>query len=228
MQAVAALVASAERPVLFAGGDVYWGHAEGALVAFAETANVPVFVNGMGRGTIPADHALAFSRARSIALREADLVLVAGTPLDFRLGFGRFGDAQVVHLCDTSAGIGRHAVLAASTGGDLATTFTALTDAVSSTGRTTAWVARLRDEEQAKRAAEAGSLADERSPIRPTRIYGELRARRPSHHGWVPPAATRNRRSGRRRPARSVTSGRPSNRRASTASCVPASTATRS
>ena len=131
----------------------------------------------MGRGTIPADHALAFSRARSIALREADLVLVAGTPLDFRLGFGRFGDAQVVHLCDTPEGIGRHADLAASTGGDLATTFTALTDAVSATGRTTAWVARLRDEEQAKRAAEAGSLRDERSPIQPTRIYGELRAR---------------------------------------------------
>jgi acetolactate synthase-1/2/3 large subunit len=177
VQAVAALVAAAERPVLFAGGDVYWAHAEGALVAFAEAANIPVFVNGMGRGTVPADHALAFSRARSIALREADLVLVAGTPLDFRLGFGRFGDARVVHLCDTPAGIRRHADLAASTGGDLAATLTALTDSVSATGRTTGWVARLRDEEQAKRAAEADSLTDERSPIRPTRIYGELRAR---------------------------------------------------
>ena len=60
----------------------------------------PTFVNGMGRGTLPADHELAFSRARSLALKQADLVLVAGTPLDFRLGFGRFGDAQVVHLCD--------------------------------------------------------------------------------------------------------------------------------
>ena len=66
--------------------------------AFVEAARVPVFVNGMGRGTLPADHELAFSRARSLALKEADLVLVAGTPLDFRLGFGRFGDAQVVHL----------------------------------------------------------------------------------------------------------------------------------
>ncbi len=68
----------------------------------SEAARVPVFVNGMGRGTLPADHELAFSRARSIALKQADLVLVAGTPLDFRLGFGRFGDAQVVHLCDAA------------------------------------------------------------------------------------------------------------------------------
>ena len=94
-------------------------------VAFAERRAFPVFVNGMGRGTIPADHELAFSRARSVALKEADLVLVAGTPLDFRLGFGRFGDAQVVHLCDAATGVGRHADLAASTAGDLLATFTA-------------------------------------------------------------------------------------------------------
>ena len=77
------------------------------LRAFAEAARVPVFVNGMGRGTLPADHELAFSRARSVALKEADLVLVAGTPLDFRLGFGRFGDAQVVHLCDAPSEVAR-------------------------------------------------------------------------------------------------------------------------
>jgi acetolactate synthase-1/2/3 large subunit len=175
--AIAALVAGAERPVCFAGGDMYWAHAEEPLVAFAEAAGIPVFVNGMGRGTIPADHDLAFSRARAVALRSADLVLVAGTPLDFRLGFGRFGDAQVVHLCDTPSGIGAHADLAASSAGDLATTFAALADAPAKPGATDPWVAQLRDEEHAKRAAEAADLADERTPIRPARIYGELRSR---------------------------------------------------
>ena len=88
---------------------------------FVEAARVPTFVNGMGRGTLPADHELAFSRARSLALKQADLVLVAGTPLDFRLGFGRFGDAQVVHLCDAGSRKSHaHADLAASTAGDLA------------------------------------------------------------------------------------------------------------
>ncbi|HEV2642580.1 MAG TPA: thiamine pyrophosphate-binding protein, partial [Candidatus Elarobacter sp.] len=119
---VAALVASSTRPVVIAGGDVYWAHAEDALRAFAEAARVPVFVNGMGRGTIPADHELAFSRARSVAIKEADLVVVAGTPLDFRLGFGRFGDADVVHLCDATTEVAAHATLAAATAGDLAAT----------------------------------------------------------------------------------------------------------
>ena len=123
---VAELVAASARPVLVAGGDVYWAHAETAMREFAEAARVPVFVNGMGRGTLPADHELAFSRARSVALKEADLVLVAGTPLDFRLGFGRFGDARVVHLCDAASEIAPHAALAASVAGDLAAQFAAL------------------------------------------------------------------------------------------------------
>ncbi len=57
-------------------------------------------------------------------------MLVAGTPLDFRLGFGVFGDARVVHLCDTPDRVATHAPLAASSAGDLARTFTALADGV--------------------------------------------------------------------------------------------------
>jgi acetolactate synthase I/II/III large subunit len=174
---VARLVAGAARPVLVAGGDVYWAQAEGPMRAFAEAARVPVFVNGMGRGTLPADHELAFSRARSLALRDADLVLVAGTPLDFRLGFGRFGDAKVVHLCDAESEVAHHAALAASIAGDLAATFTQLAGTAAPPGTHDDWVARLRDEERAKRAAEAASLEADADPIKPTRIYGELRKR---------------------------------------------------
>ncbi len=174
---VAALVAGSSRPVLVAGGDVYWAHAEDALREFAEAARVPVFVNGMGRGTLPADHDLAFARARSVALKEADLVLVAGTPLDFRLGFGRFGDAQVVHLCDAESEVAAHANLAASVAGNLAVTLSGLAEAGSRPGAHEDWITRLRDDEQAKRAAEVPLLEADAAPIKPTRIYGELRER---------------------------------------------------
>ncbi len=174
---IAGLVASSARPVLVAGGDVYWGHAEEPMRAFVEAARIPVFVNGMGRGTLAADHELAFARARSVALKEADLVLVAGTPLDFRLGFGRFGDAQVVHLCDAPSEIAGHATLAASTGGDLALTFAALAAAAAPIGVHDDWIARLRDDERSKRAAELPLFEADSAPIMPTRIYGELRKR---------------------------------------------------
>jgi acetolactate synthase-1/2/3 large subunit len=163
--------------VLVAGGDVYWAGAEHTMRQFVEAARVPTFVNGMGRGTLPADHELAFSRARSLALKQADLVLVAGTPLDFRLGFGRFGDAQVVQLADAPSQIAAHAELAASTAGDLAVTFGALAEASAPAGSRADWISRLRDDEDAKRAAEAPFLEADASPIKPTRVYGELRSR---------------------------------------------------
>ena len=83
-----ALLDDAERPVIMAGTNLYWGRGEGALQALAEARGIPVFLNGLARGCVPADHELAFARARKTALGEADVALVVGVPMDFRLGFG--------------------------------------------------------------------------------------------------------------------------------------------
>ena len=95
-----------------------------------EELRLPVIVNGQARGVLPRGHELLMTRARSVALRQADLVIVAGTPLDFRLGYGSFGPqdapARVVHVADAPGGIARHVALAASATGDLAAFFTAL------------------------------------------------------------------------------------------------------
>ena len=89
----AALLARAERPAIMAGTGLYWAHGEEELRALAEALGIPVFLNGMGRGCLPADHELCFSRARGKGLKEADVALVVGVPLDFRLAFGgSFGE----------------------------------------------------------------------------------------------------------------------------------------
>src|ERR671933_2754402 len=76
-----------------AGTGLYWAHGEGELRKLAEALGCPVFLNGLGRGCLPADHELAFSRARGTALKGADVALVGGVPMDFRLGFGgSFGE----------------------------------------------------------------------------------------------------------------------------------------
>src|SRR3954469_1696422 len=84
----AALLAGAERPVIMAGTGLYWARGEEELRTLAEELRIPVFLNGMGRGCLPADHELCFSRARGQGLKEADVALVVGVPLDFRLAFG--------------------------------------------------------------------------------------------------------------------------------------------
>jgi acetolactate synthase-1/2/3 large subunit len=141
-----------------------------------------VFANDLGRGVVPADHELAFSRARKLAFEGADLVLVAGTPLDFRLGFGVF-TAPVVHMCDSPEGIATHAELAASSAGDLRAAFAMLAEHAPAAGTgddraaRDAWIATLREEEEARRATEGERLTSDATPIDPARIYGELRPR---------------------------------------------------
>jgi len=92
----------AKRPVVLAGAGVWWAHAEDELRELVENGQLPLIVNGMARGMLPPDHPLYFSRARSKALREADLVVVVGARLDFRLNFGQpplFGEeTRIIHV----------------------------------------------------------------------------------------------------------------------------------
>jgi acetolactate synthase I/II/III large subunit len=129
---------------------------------------------------LPRGHELLVTRARSAALRQADLVIVAGTPLDFRLGYGSFGPqevpAQVVHVADSPAGIATHVPLAASAAGDLAAFFTALAAAGASgaSGAAPDWGPGLAEAVRAALAADGPLLASSADPVHPARIYGEL------------------------------------------------------
>ena len=92
-----------------AGTDLYWGHGEQALLELAETLRIPVFLNGLARGCVPADHELFFSRARSQALKGADVALVIGVPMDFRLGFGAsFGEDTEIVVIDVAEPVRPH------------------------------------------------------------------------------------------------------------------------
>jgi acetolactate synthase-1/2/3 large subunit len=174
---IARLLATAERPAFVVGGDVWTGHAEQALVRAAATLAVPVFANGMGRGCLPADDPLAFSRVRGLLRKEADLVVVVGTPLDFRLAFGDFGSAAVVHVADAASGVAAHLPLAASASGDLAAILDGLAAWSGSRVDHAPWVARLREAEDAARAKDVDVLEPAGDVIRPAMVYGALRPR---------------------------------------------------
>jgi thiamine pyrophosphate-dependent acetolactate synthase large subunit-like protein len=104
IEEAAALLAAAERPAIMAGTGLYWGHGERELRELAEALGIPVFLNGLGRGCLPADHELAFSRARGPGLKRADVALVVGVPIDFRLGFGgSFGEETKLIRLDAAA-----------------------------------------------------------------------------------------------------------------------------
>lgn len=181
--AVAALRA-AHRPVLVIGGDVWAGGAESAARRAAESLGLPTVTNGMGRGVLPGDSPVLVTRARSRAFGEADLVVVAGTPLDFRLGFGLFGGrdgappAAVVHLADAQSALATHIDLAAGVVGDFTTIFEELTAAALAGGGLAideGWLGDLREAARAVATAEEDLLGATALPIHPARIYGELK-----------------------------------------------------
>jgi acetolactate synthase-1/2/3 large subunit len=183
---IAALLARSSRPVLVLGSDVWLDGAAEAARDAAEELRLPVIANGQGRGILPAGHDLLMTRARSAAFGGADLVLVAGTPLDFRLGYGEFGGrngapaAQVVHIADAASQLATHRELAAAAAGDLSAFFTGLAATASPAGGprqspwTRDWLPELQAASAQAMAADAELLHSEASPIHPMRIYGEL------------------------------------------------------
>lgn len=174
--AIAALVAAAERPAFIVGSDVYWDGAWDELRAAVEHLRVPCFFNGLGRGTLPARHELSFLRTRGLLKQRADVVVVLGTPLDFRLGFGRFGSAQVAHVVDSPGQRAGH-VDVPTAAGDLVSVLRGFAEHRGERRDHEAWIAELRDAERRGAAADAELLAADTSPIKPSRIYGELAKR---------------------------------------------------
>lgn len=180
---IAELLGKAERPVLVLGSDVWSDFAEEAALRCVETLGLPAIPNGMGRGIVPAGHPLLVTKARGMAFNGADLVIVVGTPLDFRLGYGVFGGkdgatpATVVHIADSADQLSLHANPAVATAGDLAAVFDALTEAVqrqSTKPDWATWAGALREKAQATHTKDLELLGASADPIHPARIYGEL------------------------------------------------------
>jgi acetolactate synthase I/II/III large subunit len=177
VEQAAALLAGAERPAIMAGSGLYWGRGEEELQSLAEALGIPVFLNGLGRGCLAADHELSFSRARGAGLKGADVALVVGVPIDFRLGFGgSFGEeTKLIRLDAAPNALTANRAPAVDLVGDVAATLGAIRESAGGErGRTDAWLDQLREVEAEKRAAEQAELNDARSPLHPVRVYKEL------------------------------------------------------
>jgi acetolactate synthase-1/2/3 large subunit len=176
LERAAELLRGASRPVVMAGTGLYWARGERALVRLCDELSIPVFLNGLGRGCVPADHPMFFSRARGAGLKGADVALVIGVPMDFRLGFGgSFGeDTEIIAIGSSPPARPHPREVAAELYGGVAATLDTLRSAAAGGPDRSAWVNGLRETENEKRAGEQADLADGRSPLHPMRVYHEL------------------------------------------------------
>ncbi|HUP99205.1 MAG TPA: acetolactate synthase [Aeromicrobium sp.] len=185
LASIAGVLAESTRPVLIIGTDVWMDGAEGAALDFVGETGIPVIANGMGRGIVPGGHPQLVTKARSAALNGADVVVVVGTPLDFRLGYGVFGGkdgsepAKVIHIADSPGQVSQHAALAASASGSIAACFEQIMIGLRKSDTWSPrnwfpWLESLQDTVAEATARDNELLTAEADPIHPARIYGEL------------------------------------------------------
>ena len=176
VEAAAKALREAERAVVVAGGGVWWAHAEDELRALVKTANVPLIVNGMARGMLPPTHPLFFSRARSQALREADVLVLVGALLDFRLNFGQppvFADGSRFIYVDVDDHR-KHQSAAAAIYGSIKLGLRDLEEALRGAPRSDAWVLKLRETETRARQRDEAMTGSDSSPVHPARLIAEV------------------------------------------------------
>jgi thiamine pyrophosphate-dependent acetolactate synthase large subunit-like protein len=171
----AALLASAERPVMLGGGSLWWDGAAETLAHIAEVTRIPVYLNGMGRGSLPPDHPSFFQASRKEALGEADVVLVVGTPLDFRVGYGgepTFAHgAKVIQVDIDAAEIGRNRPVEVGIFGDSRSVLRQLLEAAGGgTWGHAGWRRRLRGKEEERAAKQRVHEESSQRPIHHFRL----------------------------------------------------------
>lgn len=177
VQQAARLLEAAERPCFIVGSQLRWSPRRTVLDRVARHFSVPFFLNGMARGALAPDHPSLLSHSRKHALSRSDLVFVLGTPLDFRIGYGRpplWNDAaRVVQVDLDPAQLGHNRTLELGIQSDIGYFLEALCEQASGK-MAPAWLQELAEVEEAKRASLRGEIEAHKSPPNPLRVCHEL------------------------------------------------------
>lgn len=176
----AALLHEAERPVVLIGSQIRWSPEWVSAQAFAAAVGAPVYVSGMARGLLPDS---PFARSRKNALRKADVVLVLGTPLDFRLSYGDWNEtARMIQVDLDPAILGHNRSADIAIWGDSGSVMRQLLAAGDLGGGSSArqaWLVELRAVEEKKAAEMAPALSAPGTPVHPLRLCAEIDAALP-------------------------------------------------
>ena len=187
-----ALLREAHRPVVIAGSGIWWAHAEEALRRFIEHTRAPLYTITMARGTVSDDHPLAMGYADPAlnyavhtVFQEADLFLVVGKRIDYRLALGgprlfppgaRFIQ---IDLHEEELGLNRRLDLAICA--DARVALEALREAAGAAPWTELpWLERVRALRQEWERTLARHAADDREPMHPAAFFRELKMALPS------------------------------------------------
>jgi thiamine pyrophosphate-dependent acetolactate synthase large subunit-like protein len=183
VKAIVELLAKAKQPVLVTGSGVQWSEADKEMLSFVEAAGIPFYTTPQGRGVIPEDHKYSYLTSRAAAFKDADLILVVGTRMNYIIGNAApprwNASAKIVRIdIDPVEIASAPRKLDVGVVADARIAFGQLTDAIK--GKVTpanyeGWRERLRARNVQKMAEAEQSLSNNQSPIHPLRLCKEVR-----------------------------------------------------
>ena len=176
------LLRGAERPVCLVGSQLFWSKRREAYHDFVNAFGMPTYVNGQARGSLDPDDPHWFLQTRKDALRKADVVLIFGTPLDFRIGYGRSShinaDAKLIHVDLDGKELGKNRGADVGIIGDTGLVMEQLTACARAAKfqpvLSKAWLAELRGLERDKWGKMQPQLASDEAPLNPLRVCAEV------------------------------------------------------
>lgn len=180
IEKLADILAKAERPCVLLGSQVWMNRGTQAAIDFVRTWNIPTFMNGSARGTLPPGDPHHFQLTRSYAFEKADVILIVGTPFDFRMGYGKRLRAETVVQIDNGyQTVGKNRDVTLGLVGDVGAILAAVTQAASGRANTgtasrKGWIDELRAKEQELYDARLPKLRSDASPIHPLRLAYEI------------------------------------------------------
>ncbi len=181
IERLADILVKSERPCVLFGTQVWTCRATDAAREFARALNIPAYLNGSGRGTFPPGDPHHFHRTRRTAFDKADVIVIVGTPFDFRMGYGKRlrAGATVVQIDMDYRTVGKNRDISLGLVGDVGRVLAAVTDAA--TGRIDngakkrkAWMEELRAEEGARYEKLLAEFTSDAVPINPYRVAYEI------------------------------------------------------
>jgi acetolactate synthase-1/2/3 large subunit len=174
------LIRGAERPMFIVGSQLRWSPNREAARAFADASAAPFFLNGMARGAIPSNHPNLFGRSRKVAMAQADVIVIFGTPFDFRVEYGRAfnPNAKIIQIDLEGSEMGRNRRVDVAIHGDSGVVLAQLLAALDGKGPSRPeWVAQIRVAEDKSRAKMAAEIGSDSNPPNPLRVCSELNKR---------------------------------------------------
>ncbi len=182
VEKLADLLVNAERPAILFGQQVFAARGHEEAIALLRGLDVPGYFNGASRGMLPPGDEHHFDRTRSLAFKNADVIVIVGTPFDFRMGYGKriSSDVQLVQIDLDYKTVGKNRDISLGLVGHPGAILGAVLDAASAkidNGKRQArkeWMKKLREAEAAALEKLMPLFTSDRSPIHPFRVAWEI------------------------------------------------------